>query len=532
MAPTAEPGRSSGWPQLSAGAVALVAFGLAVVGIRVAEPAEPILDVFYRGLQMFVLDTGALEGRTPANPLLEIARFLAPLATVLAVLVALRRVLDAELRRRRIARSRGHTMVCGDGAAARALAQNLHAAGSAVVLVGGATLGDEIPTVPGDPREPATLRAAGIGGAQVLYAFGNQSAANAAVVLAAGTVRAETGATLSTFAQVHSDELVDALRVRRMAADRPSNVTIDFFSLNDIAARMLVSRYPARGCTPVVVGFGPLGRAVLRAIVRAPAGAPRPHPVVVVAGVEDVQQEATRLEAVRRGWEIRTGQDGDGDGPVYVCLVDLVDEDEAIATGLRLARSGDRDIVVCLERESPFRQALHVAVRLKVFGVLDASCQEDAIAADSIVGRAARAIHERYRAEASRRGESIEVNPSMKPWVDLAPHLKESNLAQAEHVSVKLAALGATLTTSPPPIPFAFADDAEVLRLAKMEHMRWVEEREAAGYRYGPRREGMRHPDLVDWLNLSENSKQKDIDAIRNLPDLLAQEGLYIRRDT
>ena len=53
---------------------------------------------------------------------------------------------------------------------------------------------------------------------------------------------------------------------------------------------------------------------------------------------------------------------------------------------------------------------------------------------------------------------------------------------------------------------------------------------ESAGYRYGPSRRGQEHPDLVDWPNLSDVSKEKDVSAVRGLPGLLADEGLYIRR--
>lgn len=522
-------GRSAGWPEISALAVALVAALLGFAGLRWAPPDEPVMDAVYRTLQLFVLDGAALDGIADAdlNPALQIARLLAPLATVLAVLVGLRSVLDEKLRLRRIARAAGHTIVCGDGPAAHVLAQNLRASGHAVVLVGeDAPQVDGIPSLRGNPREPATLRAAAVARARALYACEDHSAASAAVALSAGTLRSEQGPRLATFAQVRSDDLVNALRVNRMAAHRPAAVTIDFFVLTDIAARVLLQRHPVGAATPVVVGLDQMGRAVLRAIVRSPAAPPHPRPIVVTATAADVQAEAARLAAERLGWDVRCGPDDAGDGPVYVCLPD---EEAALATGLRLTRHGDRHVIVCLPREDPFRQALAANGRLTVFGVLDEACHPEAIAADSIVGRAARAIHEQYCVQAALRGESPATNPSMRAWGDLPPHLKESNIAQAEHIGAKLAEIGASLTTTPPERPFRFSED-EVLRLARLEHTRWMQEREAAGYRYGPRRDERHHPDLVDWSNLSEESRQKDVDAVRLLPELLAAEGLHIQR--
>jgi hypothetical protein len=524
---------SASWRQVGPWLVASVAYVLGVVGLWIALPNEPLLDLLYRGLQLFVLDGGALQdvGQRPVP--LEVARFLAPLATVFALLVALRGTLDEEVRRRQIARTTDHAIVCGDGLAARVLARHLlddndeTGEDRKVVLVGTPHPGmdDGLLVVPGDARELGTLRAAGVAGARTLYACDESSAVNAAVALSATRLRANQSARLAAFAQVRSDDLVDALRVRRLAVTPPPAVTLDFFNVPDIAARILLARHPVGETTPVVVGSGPVARAVLWAIVRAPGGTPG---TVVVAQVPatEVRADAARLGAGNLRWTVRAGDENDGDGPVYVCLPD---EDEAIATGLRLARTDTRDVVVCLDRESPFRQALDDDGRLKVFGVLDEACQEKAIEEDSIVGRTARAIHVRYCEEAAARNETVATNPSMAPWADLPPHLKASNIAQAEHIGAKLSELAASLRTVPPEAPFAFRP-GEVEQLAQAEHLRWVAERKKAGYEYGPRREGTFHPDMVDWTNLPAVSKEKDRAAVRNLPELLAAEGLYIWR--
>jgi hypothetical protein len=69
-----------------------------------------------------------------------------------------------------------------------------------------------------------------------------------------------------------------------------------------------------------------------------------------------------------------------------------------------------------------------------------------------------------------------------------------------------------------------------VEKLAQMEHVRWMQERTAAGKVYGPRREGNQHPDLVDWQYLSETARDKDRDAIRELPAILGEAGFQIIR--
>lgn len=533
MVAAREPGRASGWPQLAAAGIALLAFVLSMIGMwdRPNPPSWP--DSVYRSLQLFTLGGDAVADLGTLGPWLQVARFLAPAATLLAVVVAIRSLLGDHWQRRRISNTRDHVIVCGESDSAIALARDLRESGRAVVLVGStgaeAPGGGTIPAVPGDPREPATLRAAGIAGARSLYACAERSAFNAAVALAAGGLRTDADARLSTFAQVRSDDLVDALRVRRLRAARPDTVTMDFFAVEDIAARLLVARHPVGDRTPVLVGFGPLGQAVLRAIVRGPGAAPDPRSVIVVTAAMSsvVAAESARLDAAARGWSVRPGSEDEGDGQVFVCLAD---EDIAVATGLRLGRSGTRDVVVCLQRSSPFAEALDADARLKIFGVLDEACRADAIAEDSIMGRVARAIHERYRADAAARGDTPASNPSTVPWIELPPSLQQANVAQAEGIGEKLRHIDASLSTRPPTVPFGYRA-GEVERLARIEHKRWMTERKAAGYRHGPIRQGKQHPDMLDWPNLPEESRQKDREAVEFLPELLATEGLYILRD-
>jgi hypothetical protein len=532
--------------QLGPWAVAAVAFLVGWIGM--AQSPEPLstADELYRTLQLFVLDGAALDKITP-NGWLQVARFLAPFATVFALVIALRGRFDEERRRRRIARMTGHVIVCGEGPAALVLARNLvedyrrQAAADGnrqVVLVGAAPPrvdDDGVLVVEGDAREPATLRAAGVAGARALFACDRSSAVNAAVALAAGTLRPDAGeARLATFAQVRSDDLVEALRVRRLASasprDSPHVVKIDFFAVPDIAARAVVARHPPVSGDPTVLGSGPLARAVLWAIVRTQGGKGR---TVHLAGMREgaVRAEAERVALGGFAWTLRAGAENDGNGLVYVCLADEGDdEDEAISAGLRIARLDTRDVVVCLQRDSPFRPALGEHGRMKIFGVLDVACRARAIEDDSVISRTARAIHENYRAEAARRHETETTNPSTTPWAELPQHLQASNIAQAEHIGTKLVEIKASVRTVPPPTPFAFSDE-EVEQLAQAEHLRWMEEREDRGFRYGPRREGLFHPDLVDWSNLSDVAKEKDRAAVRNLPALLAAEGLYIWRN-
>jgi uncharacterized membrane protein len=140
-----------------------------------------------------------------------------------------------------------------------------------------------------------------------------------------------------------------------------------------------------------------------------------------------------------------------------------------------------------------------------------------------VTDRLARAIHQAY----------LEVpgsTPGMRLWEELSEELRASNRAQARHVGEKLAALGCIMVpTFDPALTFALDDD-EVQLLARLEHERWMAERLAQGYAYGPVREGRFHPDLVSWEELSDEARAKDVEVVRNIPAMLASEGFQVLR--
>ena len=145
----------------------------------------------------------------------------------------------------------------------------------------------------------------------------------------------------------------------------------------------------------------------------------------------------------------------------------------------------------------------------------------------------ARAIHEEYRAQQEAAGIKTAKNPSMRPWHELPPYLKETNIQQAEDIVRKLSAIncaiGLAIDERSP--SFAFTD-AEIGLLAVPEHERWMKEKVRRGWSYGPVRSDYDrvHDCLVPWEKLPEAQKEKDRHAINVLPLVLAKVHLKIVR--
>jgi hypothetical protein len=141
----------------------------------------------------------------------------------------------------------------------------------------------------------------------------------------------------------------------------------------------------------------------------------------------------------------------------------------------------------------------------------------------------ARNVHESYR---ERRRATLGVDdPSLGEWDELPETLRASNRDQASHFADMLDAVGCGVIRQRGAPPFAFTQ-AEVEHLAHLEHDRWVAERQRQGWRPGAERDPTTKttPYLVGWEALSEPVRDLDRDAVREIPDRLAQAGFAIVR--
>jgi len=148
---------------------------------------------------------------------------------------------------------------------------------------------------------------------------------------------------------------------------------------------------------------------------------------------------------------------------------------------------------------------------------------------NSYVEQLAQTIHSDYlkkQLSASNKDHSSAVE-----WDDLPENLRDANRAQARNISEHLRTLGYDYDSGDTPFPSVEEfDDKTTLLLAQNEHIRWMNERISAGWRYGSVRDNKKkiHPLLVDWDKLSKDEKEKDFDVINNIIPLLKSIGLRV----
>ena len=206
------------------------------------------------------------------------------------------------------------------------------------------------------------------------------------------------------------------------------------------------------------------------------------------------------------------GVEGDGH-----CLV--------MAALLKESLPGAMSVIACVGR-TPGRRRGALPSAVDTFDVFSGVCTPERID-EAMIDMIARAIHETY--VEARGGDGLQV----PAWSHLDEALKESNRDQAADIGRKLRAIGAAI------VPLGLGDTidfefrgSEVEWLAKLEHERWVAERQAAGWRAGGSKDVTTKttPFLVDWSELDESIRELDREAVRAIPDVLPRAGYGIVR--
>jgi hypothetical protein len=287
----------------------LIALGLGIHGLQEhfsslgsGDVSWP--NVFFFTFTLFFADSTVFQefGRYPVT--LEIARFLAPLATAAGLADAAGTLFARRWEAYRARHQHDHVVVCGMTATARALVDKLCADGRHVVYIAEDAAdafpdGDRPATllrVAGDPREQSVLAAASVAHAEVVYACLDDSAANASIaqatkLLVLASSPGSRDAPLRCIARVDTPGLVTGLRARRLRAGDSTVFRLDFFAADEVGARALLDRHrPAWDSGPPsrvgIVGFTSFGQALLVELARrwalAHDQAASPLPVTVL----------------------------------------------------------------------------------------------------------------------------------------------------------------------------------------------------------------------------------------------------------
>ncbi len=442
----------------------------------------------------------------------------------------------------------------------------------------------------GDATVAEVVEEAGLGRATTVVVLTDDDSLNLTLVLRARSRAAAAGVAVRAVAAVSRAELCRSLRVDALN-DANNRCSVDYINTAELTARTIVAELrrvldpptptrspaaPARRLTILLdappVLASQVAVRIAREVDNVNSGS-NDAPVSVT--VSFVGADAPFAVEEARRWA--PGLDGTIQLGATVDITTGDDQMTAVA-GIVLARVGVESMA----------EAIRLAGRMSndgiiVVGAVDATAlalltpPDDAAGArivlvdtgswardpELVIGgtveHIARATHENYRAayvealtldsrptdSSSPSRPSLEVkdiagfssgiptvgksDPAFVAWPQLAPHFRESNRALARSVAAKLAAVGCMLV--PSGLPSVRWRDDEIELLARLEHIRWCDERRSAGWRPGQRDPASRTtPFLVPWEELDDSARELDRAVVRDLPRFLADLGYAVLR--
>lgn len=572
------------WPVLWAAALAalaLGAWGFHRYYTEIRLQPRSLLDELYLSVQLYILQSGALDGELPWQ--LELARWLAPAVTVYtatkALLVIFREQIDSV---RLFLFYRKHSIVCGLGRKGYLLVRSLRAAGRRVVVVESDEQNPRIErcrergalVIVGNAADRTVLRRARAHKAAWLVTLLPDDGENAEVAGRARTLSARRrGEGLTCLAHIAEPQLCDQLVDRELATAEPGPFRLGFFNVYQSGARALLDAHnPFAGAAAphlLVVGLGRMGQSVIGQAAgewRVSGGGAGGLLDVTFIDIEAERKaealsfshpqvvDACRLHPLpldvystefQRGDFLRGG---DGRPPVSVAYVCLDQDAAGLYAALklvRLLRGRGVNIVVRMTHDAGLARLLTgggapggAYAGLRAFKLFEEVChvgllpegRREGPLPESVLDAIARAIHAEYARDRRERGETTRENPSIAPWDALPRALRESNYEQARDVVLKLRQLGYDIerATGEGRAVRSFGD-REVDQMAMMEHERWLAEHD--GWTLGPKDyEKRTHPHLLPWDRLPEEVRKSNREAVGRIPALLAWVGYQVQK--
>ncbi|MEV6811322.1 RyR domain-containing protein [Micromonospora sp. NPDC051296] len=570
------------WLRAVFGGIGLLALILGYIGFDRLGQDRPdaihdVYDVLYYDIQLFVFSAEPFEDPGPYPWQLQVARFVAPLFTLLAVAEAGRLLLAAEIRRLRARRASDHVLVCGDSQFAHMLADRLFADGERVVVVRAEPFGPleyrrrRYLGVVGDPTSAEVLRGAGLPRAHTIYACTHDDDLNHAIANAASRLIHDRRQPPRVYVQVHDPEMCLSLQARRLGAAGSSRLRLDYFHVDDVAARALHRHHPLppardRPTRVLIAGSGTFRRALLVETARhwrthraATADARPTLRVELVApdASTELALAASRYPFLSTVCQVAAydldvdglvGLDHFGPGGydrIYVCGADETTGLQFVLDTPALWQGTHTSVFVPVYRQAALAAAFHgdshhdlldeVHGKLRLYPVLTRACDARLIAED-LTERLAQQIHDRYLRAQQRAGVRLGEAPAMVDWSRLPESLRRANRSHVQDIAAKLLNLGCVVAprhgSSGDASATGLAIHDRIEQLARLEHERWCRERRGEGWTYGEPRDDarQRHPALRPWSELPPAVREQNREEIRALPDVLSDSGFELIR--
>lgn len=417
-----------------------------------------------------------------------------------------------------------------------------------------------------DMELPDLLEATGVNRAKTLIAMRDVYTENIALTrnaLSTGLKEPECKCMIEPLSVKQNFKLEDYLEDDMLARVR-------VFNESELIARRMVRDYPPDALIAqtnqrvhvLLIGLGSVGKAIAIQLARMghyKSGLP-PKLTIVDRQVKDRWQQVLKTHPTLSIWlskevdliecQIEDVQDSKVDKwltdecpitMVYVCTKDELANLRISRLLLRqLEKDAQRSLtcefqVVALDPPGgcilgEFSKRSDYKDRFKLFSLMkDAGPGAESPLATNLLSETddeiAKAFHKDY-CDGEDKKLAIDPTymgkPAHKTWEKVAETYREANRSTADHIQVKLRAVGRFLVTRGEYSEVPLSEE-EIELLARMEHQRWWAERSLDGWSFATERNDLlkKHPDMVPYGQLNEKTKEYDRNNVKKMIEIL-----------
>lgn len=575
--------------------IGLVAYGLGFTGLLWAKPEESLLTIAYETLQMFALHAPHVHHDVTTWPL-HAGRLLAPMVTFAALVRIFPAIIRRDLLTATLLWRKNHVVVCGLGIHGLPLALQARKAGLMPVAIEKdpdspgvrEAIKAGIPVVIGDATRSETLHGARVHHAKEIFAVCTEDAVNVGIAATALSpdFKPPVPPNLRCRIIISDPLLRDNLRINSNAQGAGDRLDAKGFDMAAHRARCVFRDHPldhlplpepmpgekGRTATLVIVGFGELGHALAKQAARIGHFASGRKLIlhIIDENASNLLAALTaRIPKFRDICEVTCENGSWEDSSIQQKVLGMVKEadrkGEPMSVALAYDKSDSRNLSGALDLANSLEPALPLQIlcycssdcgftnlapangkrmldgRVHLFGMLEKvwtlenlfSAKEDRIAEH---------LHQEYLAIMARQREAGELTGPLKPaelpWESLPERFRIASRAQADHLPVKIRALGlhiAPIKGNKEHRIDAFRGKNEML--SKLEHERWCANLWLDGWTYGGRDDARKvHNLLKPWDELQAHERNIDTEMIAAASRVLEKcievekEGLGIFR--
>lgn len=525
-------------------------------------------DNLYLSFQLFVLQSG---DQAKVGLELNVARFLAPLLALWATIRTIAIFLEEHFNVFWLNLFyRNHVVICGLGEKGMKLVQHSTGKGERIVVIEKDKENDNIAgclergtiVLIGDSSDEYLLREARVNRAKKIIAVTRDDNTNIKTALKTYEILKQNKISpakkrmVDCFVHIYDIRLRELFEQHEFFTKTSENYQARLFNIYDESARHILAKYaPDRfgkdnkpggnQIRVLIIGFGWTGESIAKQAVRVCHYANNtPTEIKIVDISADEKKErflssrsnedksfivndikpvfiSKDIETLHSLSELRIESEK-FPSVVYVCLGN---DTVGITTAVRLRKllGANPPIVVCIKsgEAALFDSKVFSELNKNIyaFDMLSHICSTH-IDTEEVLDGLARMVHYNYLANAKEKGGQNLTN-----WENLTEDIKDSNRCQADHLPVKLRAIDAE-EDGQQIVAEKLTSEDNYKMLAEMEHRRWMAEKLLAGWRYSNKRDDLKklHNDIVEFDGLKEE-KQKDVDAIKNIPALISSES-------